>query len=78
MTTSLLLNGIDKVKNFVQIANRYPFLIDLRSDRYVVDGKSIMGVFSLELSKPVVLGLPDDDESVNDFLKDIQELIVED
>ena len=43
----------DNVKNFVSLVNRYPYDMDLRSGRYVVDAKSIMGLFSLDLSQPV-------------------------
>ena len=39
----------DHVKNFVSLVNRYPYDMDLRSGRYVVDAKSIMGIFSLDL-----------------------------
>ena len=43
------------VSKLVNITNRYPFTIPLRQGRYVVDGKSILGVCSLERSKPIVL-----------------------
>ncbi len=42
-----------QVKKFVSIVQNYSFEIDLRSDRYVVDAKSILGIFSLDLSKPI-------------------------
>ena len=41
------------VKEFVNIVQKYAFEIDLRCDRYVVDAKSILGIFSLDLSKPI-------------------------
>ena len=50
---NVMLNTIDAVKNFVNIVMRYPFDVDLISGRYSVDAKSIMGIFSLDLSKPV-------------------------
>ena len=37
----------DNVKNFVSLVNRYPYDMDLRSGRYVVDAKSILGIFWL-------------------------------
>ena len=51
----IMLKSIVDVKNFVNIVNCYDFEIDLESGRYVVDAKSIMGIFSLDLSKPINL-----------------------
>lgn len=47
------LNSIDKVKEFVQITSQFEERIDLISGRYVIDGKSILGIFSLDLTKPI-------------------------
>ena len=47
------LASIDDVKQFVDAATRCPCEVDVRSGRYLVNAKSIMGLFSLELSKPV-------------------------
>lgn len=47
------LEKASHVKTFVSIVQKYSFEIDLRSDRYVVDAKSILGIFSLDLSKPI-------------------------
>ena len=52
-TFNIMLNSINDVKNFVNIVNKYDFDVDLTSGRYVVDAKSIMGIFSLDLSKPI-------------------------
>ncbi len=49
----VIINSINDVKNFVNIVTKYDFDIDLISDRYVVDAKSIMGIFSLDLTKPI-------------------------
>ena len=49
------LNSIDKVKSFVNTISQYDFDFDLISGRYVIDAKSIMGIFSLDLSKPIDL-----------------------
>ena len=51
----ILLNTTDSVKNFVSTISKYDFEMDLRSGRYVVDAKSLLGIFSLDLNKPVVL-----------------------
>lgn len=56
-TTDILLSSIEAVKKFVTLANRYDFPINLRTDKYTIDAKSIMGVFSLDLSKPVTVEL---------------------
>lgn len=47
------LDSVDKVKNFVNTVSKFEEDIDLRSGRYIVDAKSIMGIFSLDLSKPI-------------------------
>lgn len=52
-TFNIMLKSINDVKDFVNIVNRYKFDVDLTSGRYVVDAKSIMGIFSLDLSKPI-------------------------
>ena len=54
-TFNIILNSINDVKNFVNIVNKYDFDIDLISDRYVVDAKSIMGIFSLDLTKKITV-----------------------
>ena len=47
----------DHVRNFVSLVNRYPYDMDLRSGRYVVDAKSILGIFSIDLSRPIRLDI---------------------
>lgn len=54
-TFNIILNSINDVKNFVNIVNKYDFDIDLISERYVVDAKSIMGIFSLDLTKTITV-----------------------
>lgn len=49
----LLLNDIDHVKKFVEVSMMQNFDIELSSGKYMVDAKSIMGIFSLDLTKPV-------------------------
>ena len=53
VTVSLKL--AQDVKNFVEAVNKYDYDVDLKSGRFVVDAKSIMGIFSLDLSKPITL-----------------------
>lgn len=56
----ILLNSIDKVKNFVSTTTHIEGDLDLVVGRYVVDAKSIMGIFSLDLSQPLRLDIHDD------------------
>ena len=53
MTTKVRLNKVSDVKDFVELTSGWPWKQELRSGRYVVDAKSILGIMSLDLSKPV-------------------------
>ena len=66
----------DNVKNFVSLVNRYPYDMDLRSGRYVVDAKSILGIFSIDLSRPITMSIYSDD--CDDLLRDLDGYIVKD
>lgn len=68
------MQAINDVKEFVKIVMKYEFDIDLVSGRYAVDAKSIMGIFSLDLSKPIQLNVHTDD--AEEFLKEIDKFIV--
>lgn len=68
------LQAINDVKEFVNIVMKYDFDIDLVSGRYAVDAKSIMGIFSLDLSKPIELNAHTDDADA--FMSDIAKYIV--
>jgi len=56
-TVQISLNSIDKVKSFVNDITKFQSDFDLVSGRYVIDAKSIMGIFSLDLSKPIDLNI---------------------
>ena len=56
-TVKISLNSIDKVKAFVNEITKFDTDFDLVSGRYVIDAKSIMGIFSLDLSKPIDLNV---------------------
>lgn len=60
-TAIIKLSLAENVKSFVDIVNRYPYDVDLRSGRHVVDAKSILGIFSLDLSKPISMEVYADD-----------------
>ncbi|HEZ7989394.1 MAG TPA: HPr family phosphocarrier protein [Ruminococcus sp.] len=72
--TTVFLQAINDVKEFVNIVMKYDFDIDLVSGRYAIDAKSIMGIFSLDLSKPIQLNAHTDD--AEDLLKDLNKFIV--
>ena len=55
------LNSIVDVKKFVNMVSMFECDIDLVSERYVVDAKSIMGIFSLDLSKPIIVRIHSDE-----------------
>lgn len=63
-TVKIRLSTIADVRDFVNIVNRTDADIDLVSGRYVVDAKSIMGIFSLDLMQPIELTVHSDDEAV--------------
>ena len=72
-TFEILLSSINDIKAFVNIVNRYEFDVDLTSGRYVVDAKSIMGIFSLDLSKPIKVDVHSDDTDA--FIEEIKAYI---
>ena len=51
------LSLVENVNKFVNVVSRYPFEMDLRAGRHVVDAKSILGIFSLDLSRPITLDI---------------------
>ena len=62
-TLQISLNSIDKVKAFVNDVTKFDCDFDLVSGRYVIDAKSIMGIFSLDLSKPITLNVHADENA---------------
>ena len=70
------LNSIEKVKFFVNTITRFDGDFDLSSGRYVIDAKSIMGIFSLDLSKPLKLDIYND-SIVDELLPLIEDYITD-
>lgn len=68
------LNSIEKVKKFVSLVMQYDTDFDLRSGRYIVDAKSIMGIFSMDLAQPVELKIAEESQEI---LKELSDFIVE-
>ena len=75
-TDRVCLDSIDKVKGFVNDISRFNTDFDLISGRYVIDAKSIMGIFRLDLCKPIELTIHESDE-MDEILKIIQPYIVD-
>lgn len=73
-TVDIKLSSIEDVRNFVNIVAKYDMDIDLVSGRYVVDAKSIMGIFSLDLLKPIALTAHADDCEA--LMEDIKPYII--
>lgn len=67
-TVQISLNSIDKVKSFVNEITKFDTDFDLVSGRYVIDAKSIMGIFSLDLSKPINLNIHAEDEDAEKII----------
>ena len=75
---SLMLNSIDKVKQFVNVTSKVDGDVFLQSGRYIIDAKSIMGIFSIDLTKPLEMSFEKcSDEEKNKYLEKIQEFLVE-
>ena len=73
-TVNICLDSIDKVKSFVNEITKFDSDFDLISGRYVIDAKSIMGIFSLDLSKPIELSIHSD--NVIDILDTLTPYII--
>ncbi len=71
---NIMLKSINDVKDFVNIVNKYDFDVDLTSGRYVVDAKSIMGIFSLDLSRPIRVEVHEDD--CGNFCEEVKSFVV--
>ena len=74
-TVTISLNSIDKVKSFVNDLTKFDDDFDLVSGRYVIDAKSIMGIFSLDLSRPISLKIQAT-ENLDTILKTLDPYII--
>ncbi|MBQ8194473.1 MAG: HPr family phosphocarrier protein [Oscillospiraceae bacterium] len=73
-TATICINTINDVKNFVNIVTKCDYDVDIVSGRYAIDAKSIMGIFSLDLSKELTLNIHSD--NCAEFLDEIKSYIV--
>lgn len=76
-TVQISLNSIDKVKSFVNTITKFDFDFDLVSGRYVIDAKSIMGIFSLDLSKPIELNIHAGESDMDGILTALKDYLVD-
>lgn len=74
-TVTIQLNTVSDVKKFVSYAEGCPFDIDLLSGRYAVNGKSIMGILSLDLGQPIQVNIHDNEPK--DFLDKVKNFIID-
>lgn len=74
-SVTIFLNSIDKVKSFVNLLAGFDSDFDLISGRYVIDAKSIMGIFSLDLSKPIELCIHESDR-MDEIMEKLEPYIV--
>lgn len=71
------LTSINHVKDFVTAASMCDCDIDVTSGRYTIDAKSIMGLFSLDLSKPITIRVLGSDEEAKKFYQSIKDVVCE-
>ena len=76
-TVQISLNSIDKVKSFVNSITKFDYDFDLVSGRYVIDAKSIMGIFSLDLSKPIELNIHAGETEMENILASLKDYLVD-
>lgn len=69
-TVNIKLTLAENVKKFVNIVGKYPYEIDLRAGRHVIDAKSILGIFSLDLSNPIAVEIYSDE--CDDLIEEIK------
>ena len=74
-SVNIKLDTIEKVRGFVSLVSQYEGDFDIVADRYIIDAKSIMGIFSLDLSRPLQLNVHDD-LAYEKVLADFKDFIV--
>ncbi len=74
-TITIKLSLTEDIKDFVRVTSKYNYDIDLRSGRYIIDAKSILGIFSLDLSKPIEVDIHDN--NCDDLVNDLQQFVIE-
>lgn len=78
MNTELVLNlkTLEKVKKFTNVVNKFNSDVDIIRDRYVIDAKSIIGIFTIDLTKPVTVRIVSDDkDEITRFNEQMEEFM---
>lgn len=70
MNVKVLIDSVEKVKNFSAVVSKEDVECELIEGVHIIDAKSIMGIFSLDLSKPLRLMIHSDDKEILNRLKD--------
>ena len=73
LETTVLLNQFNKVLDFISIVNKYDCQIDVSQDRYIVDGHSILGLYSLDLMNPVKITIHGHSDKEKELVNTITE-----
>ncbi|SFL18954.1 PTS HPr component phosphorylation site [Lachnospiraceae bacterium KH1T2] len=71
-TVEIILNSVEKVKSFVKVISKFNADFDLTCGRAVIDAKSIVGVMSLDLSKPLDLEINPKKSDVNEIIEALE------
>ena len=75
----VLLDSIEKVRRFVSIISKFDIDATLKAGRYIVDAKSIMGIFSVDLTNPMELQFETNEDSgacIAKYIEQIEEIVV--
>lgn len=73
-TEQVLLNSMEEIQEFNRVVGQYEYEVDMVSGRYVIDAKSLMGILSLDLSKPVTIQMQGNPNE--EFLEKLEKFIV--
>lgn len=72
------IETVEKIKKFIEIVNTFHSDIDVKKDHYILDAKSIMGIYSLDLSKPIYVFINTDNiNEEQDFKEKMKEFVIE-
>lgn len=75
ITVTIMLDSVEKVQRFVSVISKFSCYFDIESGHSCVDAKSLVGIFSLDISKPLHLVIHDDGSQVENVLRDIREFM---
>lgn len=69
LTVTILLDSVEKVQRFVSKISRYSCGFDVECGNSCVDGKSLVGLFSLDISRPLQLTVNGGESEIEDVLE---------